>query len=837
MRNQRAVYSMVLALLLPVTLGLACVKRNWDFCSPSAPCKTGYICTEDWRCMLPDGGSDGLVAVDGHGTAVAAEGGLDGPAFTGTDGPGGAAPGPDAVDSAGATVPDAAPSTPGIDAAGGAGGSSGGPDAAPDVLLAPSDAPSLLTLGSPCSVGSACASGICADAVCCDKACTGCNACTQTLTGKPDGTCAPVTSGKNAHNFCTDQTKTNQCGNDGTCDGAGACRNVSTSHVCTDSSCSGSVYTPVSTCDGKGACVAVKTQDCTPFACAQTGCSKTCTTAADCNSPTTYYCDATTKTCASKLSNGKTASSGTQCTSGVVADGVCCDKDCTGCSACTKLLNGQSDGQCLAVPAGQVGHNTCTAANTTCGTTGMCDGAGKCQYGAKGTKCGSTCTGATLTPKTCDGAGNCSAGTPTSCGLYVCASTGDICGGTKGIGSACGGASECDSGFCADGVCCNRACTGSCEACDVAASPGTCTALAANASPRASRTACQGSTAPCAGKCNGASGACFYASSSTPCGSAFCNGTNYQAVGSCNSGGSCMMPDVQACPLGCVAASGCTGTCHAGDVQCSSGGVPQVCSSAGSWQNQTACTSAQYCASGGCTPKVGNGNPCQSSGQCTSANCSNSICCAAGQTPCSGVCVSLSSNTNCGSCGRSCGTGSTCSGGNCYLNNGQSCTTGSQCLTGTCSTFYQDIDGDTYGSNASIQQCGTTVPTGYANRSGDCCDSDPRAKPGQTNTYSTADNCSSFDYNCDGHVTIKINLPADGSCGSPLCSFSPSGECKDYGGCTCIGSDGLPTCDTFSTATVCGAQYGVSHDLCQQMGPECNPMGVGTPAPNLQECN
>ena len=80
MRNQRAVYSMVLALLLPVTLGLACVKRNWDFCSPSAPCKTGYICTDDWRCMLPDGGSDGLVAVDGHDTSVAAEGGLDGAA-------------------------------------------------------------------------------------------------------------------------------------------------------------------------------------------------------------------------------------------------------------------------------------------------------------------------------------------------------------------------------------------------------------------------------------------------------------------------------------------------------------------------------------------------------------------------------------------------------------------------------------------------------------------------------------------------------------------------------------------------------------------------------------
>jgi len=127
MRNQRAVYLMVLALLLPVTLGPACVKRNWDFCSPSAPCKTGYICTEDWRCMVPDGGSDGLVAVDGRSATDPAEGGLDGPASARTDGFAGAAFGPEAVDSPGSALPDAAPSTPGIDAGGGAGGNGGGP--------------------------------------------------------------------------------------------------------------------------------------------------------------------------------------------------------------------------------------------------------------------------------------------------------------------------------------------------------------------------------------------------------------------------------------------------------------------------------------------------------------------------------------------------------------------------------------------------------------------------------------------------------------------------------------------------------------------------------------
>jgi len=589
MRNQRAVYSMVLALLLPVTLGLACVKRNWDFCSPSAPCKTGYICTEDWRCMLPDGGSDGLVPVDGHGTAVAAEGGLDGPAPTGTDGPGGTAPGPDAVDSAGSTVPDAAPSTPGIDAAGGAGGSSGGPDAASDVLPAPSDAPSLLTLGSPCSVGNACASGICADAVCCDKDCIGCNACAQALTGQPSGTCAPVISGKNAHNFCKDETTTKKCGNDGTCDGAGACRNASTSVVCTDSSCNGSVYTPVSTCDGKGACVAVKTQDCAPFLCAQTGCSKTCTTAADCDS-TTSYCDTVAKTCAAKLSNGRPASSGSQCTSGVVADGVCCDKACTGCSACTRALNGQTDGQCLPVPAGQTAHNACAASNVPCGLTGMCDGAGSCQFGARATPCGSTCTGSTLTPKTCDGAGACVSGTSRTCDNSA-ACDGDVCGAKKTAGATCTTGTDCASGKCVDNmagtskICCSSACSGTCQACNSDGSG--CTTKNAGAADSACGTSASCQTGTCQ-----SGGTCQQAAAGTNC------ATNLYCTGSgqctCQAGGPCQ-------PIA---------ACMQGAYSCFTGA--QVCNPTVAWGTNHSCGPGQSCS--GKTKTLAQN--CNGSGQC-----------------------------------------------------------------------------------------------------------------------------------------------------------------------------------------------------------------------------
>jgi hypothetical protein len=53
-------------------------------------------------------------------------------------------------------------------------------------------------------------------------------------------------------------------------------------------------------------------------------------------------------------------------------------------------------------------------------------------------------------------------------------------------GAGCGTASQCQSGFCIDGLCCNRACDGPTEVCNLPAQPGTCIALAA--APTTSRT-------------------------------------------------------------------------------------------------------------------------------------------------------------------------------------------------------------------------------------------------------------------------------------------------------------------------------------------------------------
>jgi hypothetical protein len=45
-------------------------------------------------------------------------------------------------------------------------------------------------------------------------------------------------------------------------------------------------------------------------------------------------------------------------------------------------------------------------------------------------------------------------------------------------GAACGSGSQCQSSFCADGVCCNRRCDAPIESCNLPGSAGTCVARA-----------------------------------------------------------------------------------------------------------------------------------------------------------------------------------------------------------------------------------------------------------------------------------------------------------------------------------------------------------------------
>ena len=138
-------------------------------------------------------------------------------------------------------------------------------------------------------------------------------------------------------------------------------------------------------------------------------------------------------------------------------------------------------------------------------------------------------------------------------------------GGLKALGDACTGGDECDSTFCVDGVCCNRACDGQCEACDSSATPGTCVPVAG--APHGARTACVTGDATCAGACDGNDPtACVYPTS--PCGATTC--TNNMESGQLCSSGMCISSSrpctggfacgATACAATCDTSSGCDTT-------------------------------------------------------------------------------------------------------------------------------------------------------------------------------------------------------------------------------------------------------------------------------------
>jgi alpha-tubulin suppressor-like RCC1 family protein len=505
----------------------------------------------------------------------------------------------------------------GIVAAGGAGG---GLDAARDVPAPVGDAPALLPLGKTCTADTDCALGNCVDGLCCNKsktACGGCNACTNALTGLDDGTCGAVSAGKIAHSACTDETATKPCGNDGTCDGNGACRKVSSSHVCTPASCStdGKTFTPSTTCDSKGACTTATAQPCGAFQCATTGCMQTCTVQTDCVG--TNYCNTavTPAVCAAKKVNGSTASQTYECTSGVVADGVCCDKACSGCSACTLALNGQTgasvaNGQCLAVVAGQVGHSTCTA-SPPCGLDGKCDGNGACRYTTAGTSCAAdSCSVSTLTTKACDTSHACTPSTGACPGQLICGSAaackpncaadsdctaGNYCASgactiKKDNGGSCAADGQCKNGNCVAGICCNTAC-GTCNSC----ATGTCT-------PVLGGTACTGgvcSAGSCQDGCWIGGGLVLNGTTSGAC--QICTPSKSTSAWS-NKDGSCTGTPI------------CSGTDQIASQFACTGGACQASAYA-------ACSGGFACANNACKTSCQSASDCQSGAYCYSQTC------------------------------------------------------------------------------------------------------------------------------------------------------------------------------------------------------------------------
>jgi len=344
--------------------------------------------------------------------------------------------------------------------------------------------------GTHCDVASDCDSAFCVDAVCCNLACDGiCLACSAAKKGNgSNGVCGAASPGTDPHDDCGVDAP-ESCGDaTGTCNGFAACEKYAAGTPCDDAaSCADGVQTNADGCDGSGACSDNGTTACGLFACGATACKTACAGDADCAE--TAFCS--NMVCTLKKANAAVCAGGNQCASGSCADGLCCNAACSGpCSACSVAAGGVANGQCAFIAAGQ-------DPASDCGSTGACDGAGACKK-ANGQTCllGSECLSASCADGFCCNtpcAGLCQAcsnlkkgsGANGSCafvgvnkdpdeecpGVTMC-SGGGTCS-LIPIAGACALNGECQSGFCTDGLCCNAACGGFCQACTAAKTGGT----------------------------------------------------------------------------------------------------------------------------------------------------------------------------------------------------------------------------------------------------------------------------------------------------------------------------------------------------------------------------
>lgn len=176
-----------------------------------------------------------------------------------------------------------------------------------------------------------------------------------------------------------------------------------------------------------------------------------------------------------------------------------------------------------------------------------------------------------LTPDPPDGAFRCSPTGKACPSNYYCAGNGtcyrdghvwsDPDGGSstgKRQGEPCSATDTCDTGHCVDGYCCNSACDGQCQACDVSGSLGTC--MTVMGPPHGSRTPCNNTGTLCGGSCDGLQATCVYASDTTVCGAA-CDGR-------CDGAGGCSSGDEGACPNGFACGASLCKTSCASDSDC-----------------------------------------------------------------------------------------------------------------------------------------------------------------------------------------------------------------------------------------------------------------------------
>jgi hypothetical protein len=174
---------------------------------------------------------------------------------------------------------------------------------------------------------------------------------------------------------------------------------------------------------------------------------------------------------------------------------------------------------------------------------------------------------------------------------------------------------------------------------------------------------------------------------------------------------------------------------------------------------------------------------CSAGAECASGFCVDGVCC---DSACDQQCAICNLTGAAGHCtgqlsGDDTGAAVPCEGAKtcgidlssptlagCKLRNQQRCSLATDCASLNCIAFYEDIDGDGYGSGNTLKLCevaGAAAPPGYSKISGDCCDQDHNAHPGQTSYFKYANGCG-WDFNCSGKIETSPPGYASASCGN-----------------------------------------------------------------------
>ncbi|MFM7202590.1 MAG: MopE-related protein [Myxococcota bacterium] len=126
---------------------------------------------------------------------------------------------------------------------------------------------------------------------------------------------------------------------------------------------------------------------------------------------------------------------------------------------------------------------------------------------------------------------------------------------------------------------------------------------------------------------------------------------------------------------------------------------------------------------------------------------------------------------------------------------------------GVKTTFYQDNDGDGYGSTVTTEAC--TLPSGYATVGGDCNDSSSSVKPG------ASESCNNIDDNCNGTIDegVKTTYYLDADADGYGVSSSTTQACSKPSGYATVGGD----CNDSSNAINPAAQ-----EVCDDIDQDCD---------------